>query len=192
MMTRLEQAVFTLSEASERRPELKKVLKEQGYSIKTIADLDPQVLYDQGIRVVVFDFDGVLAPQDDLHVLEPELKKLADFCQVFSQQNVIMWSNNPIPARMLALQAQFPDVEWLDDKPKPHPDAILQLIQVKACDPKVVMVIDDRLLTGILAGILAGTQVRLVTNPKIRKRGNFIVEVGFILLRKIEQFVFKF
>jgi predicted HAD superfamily phosphohydrolase YqeG len=54
-----------------------------------------------------------------------------------------------------------------------------------------VLVIDDRLLTGVLAGVLAGCQVRLVRDPIIQWWGNMRAELGFAALRLIERLIFK-
>ena len=192
MMTQLEKIVFAISESNDHRADLKKVLKDKTLSIQTLSDLDPKILYEQGIRVVVFDFDGVLTPHGDLVIEAKDLLKLQAFCEVFTQPNILIWSNNPVPARMRFLQEHFPGVSWLDGVDKPNPESLQRLIHAKGCDPKVVLMIDDRLLTGILAGILAGTQVRLVKKPKIRLKGNLSAELGFIILRAIERFVFRF
>ena len=191
-MTRLEQMIFAIFEAKDHRAELKKVLKDPALSVNSIADLNPQALHDQGVRVVIFDFDGVLAPHDHLTLTETDLAQLRVFCDIFEQTNIFIWSNNPIPARMRWLQEQFPHIVWLEGEQKPSPDCLQQLIQTKNYEPKTVLMIDDRLLTGVLAGILAGTQVRLIKKAKVRLKGNLKAESGFILLRWVERMVFRF
>ena len=69
---------------------------------------------------------------------------------------------------------------------KPYPDGLLKIIQDEKIDPKLVCLIDDRLLTGILAAELAGTQAILITKPLSNFERHFFKECFFSILRALE------
>ena len=57
--------------------------------------------------------------------------------------------------------------------------------------PKEILVIDDRLLTGVLAAIISKTQACLITKPYIDYKYRPVQEIVFCLIRKLERKIFS-
>ncbi len=74
---------------------------------------------------------------------------------------------------------------------KPYPDGLIDIATKLNLEMQSLLIVDDRLLTGILAGILVGAQLKWVTKPYISLRKKPMVELGFMVLRFLEKIVFN-
>lgn len=181
----IERIIFSLQEGFKHKAQLKKIPDEKNISV-----IDWQALWDSGIRVVVLDFDGVLAADDELRVRDEVFSVLNNIHTVFGQHIYIL-SNKPKPERQSFFALNFPSISFVIAKKKPYPDGLQEIIAREQCDPQQVMLIDDRLLTGGLATILANTKCILIEKPYICFRNNRIREIIFMSLRAIERALFR-
>lgn len=158
-------------------------------SVENIQSLDPNVLKAQGIKVLAVDFDGVLASYGEelpFSVTEDWLKQSL---QVFGNDNVFILSNKPTQER----QKFFLDhgIGWIKaSKKKPYPHGLITIIEKTRIQPKDLLILDDRLLTGILAAEIAGTRAIWIKKPYVNIRKRPIPELLFMLLRGIERLLF--
>lgn len=148
-----------------------------------------------GIEVLVLDFDGVLAEQGSLG-LQPRFKQWLDQLheQMGAHWRIYLWTNCPSCARRALLRQQCPylDTRYFEGhSKKPHPAGLQALSRTLKIDPSRILVVDDRLGTGILAGLLTGTQVVWVTDPVKNIAGQPWTELGFNLLRSVERGLVK-
>ena len=151
-------------------------------------DITPDWLQTHGIKALVLDFDGVLASlgQKTLH---PDV---IPWLQALSQQkDLSLWilSNNPSSARQQFFATHFPSVQMImGARKKPYPDGLLTIIQEHHYLPTEILMVDDRLLTGCLAALNAGTQAVWISKPyrRVFSRKMFF-ELYFSMLRTLDK-----
>lgn len=103
----IKRIVFTIKKAVKHRKALKALMFE-----KSIMTIDWNKLYQSGIRVIVLDFDGVLAAdkqekiQDGVDVI---LKKIL---AIFGD-HVYIFSNQPTLQRKAYFAEYFPQIQFL-------------------------------------------------------------------------------
>lgn len=149
-------------------------------------DLVPQAVFTQGIKIVVLDFDGVLAAHGEL-VPAPEITAWLQQClQVFQPAQIFLLSNKPLPARIAYFERE--GIRCIAGvQKKPYPDGLLTIQRLSQCVPSEILLVDDRLLTGGLATCIAQTQFFYVTRPLIAWRKRPIAESFFIFVRWLER-----
>jgi hypothetical protein len=146
----------------------------------------PQDLKQQGIEVVVLDFDGVLAADHALLPTSEMQQWLHDCLALFGHEQIFLLSNKPLPER-IAYFEQLGIRCIINVKKKPYPDGLQQVMNLTQCAAHQLILIDDRLLTGILATCIAGTQANYITQPYVNMRHRPLSELLFMLLRLIER-----
>jgi uncharacterized protein len=181
MLTRL---FYSLQQAAAHRRCLTAVSR-----VKNLCEINLKSLQNQGITIIVLDFDGVLAAHGEILPQKDAQQWLMECLKVFGKQQVFILSNNPFIER----QRYFEElgVRFITGfKKKPYPDGLNFIISQSLENKEKIVLIDDRLLTGILATCLAGTQGILITQPYRNFSQRPIKEIFFNLLRFLEQYLF--
>lgn len=176
----LARSIYAIKQAYRYRLALLKFLNTEHQCLH-VTDLTEEKLNMLGVKVLALDFDGVLAPHG-----EPEiLPKIQPWLETIGMPIYIL-SNKPFPARLNHL-SRYPNLKCITDvSKKPYPDGLLKIAKEAAVSPESILLIDDRLLTGMLATCIAGCQgVWLkVAIKNFRHRPG--IELGFQSLRIIE------
>mgnify|MGYP001974517803 CR=1 FL=1 len=85
-------------------------------------------------------------------------------------------------------QKHYPHIRFISGvAKKPYPDGLQKVIAIADCKPESVVLIDDRLLTGCRACIIAGCYPILITKPFVDYENYSTSEKFFNFLRKWEQ-----
>lgn len=154
---------------------------------RTVA-IVPEELAAGGATVLVLDFDGVLAPHGTRAPLPDVEVWLGRCAAVFGEERIFILSNRPDPARAAWFRQSFPGFRFISGvRKKPYPDGLLRIRELSGAAPDQVVLLDDRLLTGVLAACLAGCGVVYITDPYVSLAGNPCVEGFFMLLRFLER-----
>jgi predicted HAD superfamily phosphohydrolase YqeG len=149
-------------------------------------DIVPQDLLKQGVKILVLDFDGVLASHGEL-LPAPEIAHWLQSClQVFPAAQIFLLSNKPLPARVAYFENY--GIRCIAGvQKKPYPEGLLKIQQVAQCEASEILLVDDRLLTGGLAACIAQTQIYYVTRPLIALSKRPVAESFFMLVRWVER-----
>ena len=180
----IERALFSIKEGIQHRKELQSLPYAEN-----ITSIDWQDLYDSGIRVIVLDFDGVLAA-DKQQALHEDVSEVLSAVQTLFGDHVYIFSNQPTPQRQAYFAQHFPKIQFLIAKQKPYPDGLLSVILREQVSPDKIILIDDRVLTGGLASVLAGTRCILIKKPYICFQNNILRELMFTGIRAVERLLF--
>jgi hypothetical protein len=148
----------------------------------------PAELKKQGIKVLVLDFDGVLAADGEL-LPNAEIQPWLQECiQHFGATQIFILSNRPLPTRIAYFNTHYQGIRWIKEvRKKPYPDGLQQIITLTKQLPQTIMLLDDRLLTGALAACLTQVKVTLVTHPYANWWKRPLRETFFTLLRFSER-----
>lgn len=155
----------------------------------TVCDINIKNLQNQGIKILALDFDGVLAAHGETFPHPDAQRWLIQSINFFGKQNIFILSNNPFKER----QAYFEElgISFISStKKKPYPDGLYEIAQRAQVNLKEIVLVDDRLLTGILATCLAQTQGILITQPYQNLKKRPFKECFFSALRWFEQRLF--
>jgi predicted HAD superfamily phosphohydrolase YqeG len=154
----------------------------------TALSLDPRKLKNDGIAVLALDFDGVLSPHGSGAPL-PEAREWLDRCvTVFGEQNIFILSNKPTEERRLWFKQHFPAMRFIGSvRKKPFPDGLKKIGELAEVPSSSILMVDDRLLTGCLAAILAGARPAYIRSPSISFHRRPLAELFFMLLRSAER-----
>ncbi|MBP9726402.1 MAG: HAD-IA family hydrolase [Gammaproteobacteria bacterium] len=181
----IERVFFSIKEGFRHKAQLKAIPYESN-----IVSIDWRWLYQSGMRVVVLDFDGVLAADKQKKLYVGVDAVLATIQAIFGD-HVYIFSNQPTPQRQAYFAEHFPRIQFLVAKQKPYPDGLLSVITREQVKPEEVLLVDDRVLTGGLAATLAGIKCILIEKPYICFWDNMIRETIFMSLRAVERAVFR-
>lgn len=156
--------------------------------VDRLPDLSFSTLRAEGIQVLALDFDGVLASHGRVEVA-PELHAwLREACEAFPR--IYLLSNEPGPARLAWLNEHFPAIHCITgERKKPYPDGLLAIARHARVAPSVIALVDDRLLTGMLACLLAGARGIYLRQPWIHYRVSPVKEGYFQILRVLERWL---
>jgi predicted HAD superfamily phosphohydrolase YqeG len=189
-MELLARAIYTITKGLARRRELRRALLETGCG--HVTQLSGERLAAEGCLILVLDFDGVLAPHGFGEPL-PEVIAWLDRCVRFpGLRRVYVLSNKPSPAREAFFRRMYPVVRFVRDvRKKPYPDGLAGIIAAEEVRPQQVLIVDDRLLTGILAAVLADAKGICITEPYRDFRKETAAELFFAVLRRVERFLVK-
>lgn len=155
-------------------------------SQQSTLDLVPQDLIKQGVKILVLDFDGVLASHGEL-LPAPEIAHWLQNClQAFPAEQIFLLSNKPLPARVAYFERY--GIRCIAGvQKKPYPEGLLKIQQLAQCQASEILLVDDRLLTGGLAACIAQTQIYYVTRPLIAWGKRPFAESFFMLMRWAER-----
>jgi predicted HAD superfamily phosphohydrolase YqeG len=153
-------------------------------------DIDPAILKGAGVTTLALDFDGVMSSHGESEPLPEASSWLTRCCQAFGEERLFILSNKPAPARIDWFRANHPGIRFIAGvRKKPYPDGLQAVISQTGVQPAEVLLVDDRLLTGGLASLLAGTRFCLVTAPYVNLARRPAVELLFMMLRSLERAV---
>ncbi|APC90787.1 MULTISPECIES: YqeG family HAD IIIA-type phosphatase [Francisella] len=185
----LQRGLYTLKQIFKYRKELYGL--SRGYLIDSVIDLSAKLLKQQGINYLALDFDGVLASHGKPEMHPEVMFWLNNFVTEFPQERIFILSNKPTQARLEYFNTNFPKIRFIAGvAKKPYPDGLNKIIQLVNCQAKELALVDDRLLTGCLACLIAGCYPILVTKPYIDTDNYTKEEKFFKFLRYSEQKIF--
>ena len=170
-----------------------RLLKTQEFTVDKIVLLDLNELIQKNILALILDFDGVLGAQRDLQPLPEVIEWLEKAIEIFGKKIFIL-SNNPLLARKQFFDKYFNNqIIFITAKPKPDPEGIMLIFNnlqlFRHIEKSQVLLIDDRLSTGVLAAKIFGIASCLVKRPYVNLKKRFFEELFFVLLRKIERLI---
>jgi uncharacterized protein len=180
----MKRVIFSLQQAFKNRKGLKKIK-----TIKSLCNINVATLKSQGVEVLVLDYDGVLTVHNGLELSAHVTAWLKKAIDVFGQ-NIFILSNQPKPVRMAYFKENFPSVSFVVAKKKPYPEGMQAIIKRAKVAGEQIVLVDDRLLTGGLACVLAKCQCLLVTKPFHDFKHHFFYELLFTGLRIVERLLF--
>jgi predicted HAD superfamily phosphohydrolase YqeG len=153
-----------------------------------LSHLAPEKLQQQGVEILVLDFDGVLAAHGEIFPTLECQTWLQRCVEVFGAAQIFILSNKPLPSRIKYFAENFAGVRCIAGvRKKPYPDGLQQVIALSGRAPPQILLADDRLLTGVLAGCIAEVQVSYITQPYIQLRRRPVQESFFTFLRVSER-----
>ena len=181
---------YTIKQSFYQRKKLKAV-KQKKYQLSVVTDLNIDQLKKHHIKYLALDFDGVLAAHGQALPNENIKIWLQQFSDKFNQNHIFILSNKPTDMRAQYFKSYFPNICFISGvNKKPYPDGLLAIQQMTKCQAHELALVDDRLLTGCLACILAGSFPILITKPCKNYRKRPFQEAFFGFLRKLEQGIF--
>ena len=184
------QITYALQMAWQYRDFLKRFCHDSHLQIKSILELDLSLVKKKGIRALILDMDGVLTAYGDIQLEPPIALWLKNCIEVLGKDKVFILSNRPKMARLDYFHQTFQGVNFIMvGQKKPYPAGIEKILQMTQLKPNEVLIVDDRLLTGILAAGIAQVQAFYVTKPLINFRKRPVKELFFIILRVVERFI---
>lgn len=153
-----------------------------------ILKLDPEALKSSGCAILALDFDGVLAPHG-APVPLPEAITWMKHCEaVFGGNQIFILSNKPTDERRQWFAENFPSMRFISGvRKKPYPDGLNKTGELAGVPLFSIMMVDDRLLTGCLAALVAGARPCYIRHPYIRFASRPFAELFFWKLRIMER-----
>lgn len=154
--------------------------------------ISPVMLKQQGVAVLVLDFDGVLAAHGESYPVKELHHYLQECVNTFGSEQVFILSNKPLPSRIAYFKHHYPGIRYITSvKKKPYPDGLQKIIAVTKQPPGALMLVDDRLLTGSLAACIANVPVTYITQPYVCFSKRPLPELFFMSLRFLERRVIQ-
>lgn len=180
--------LYTIAQAWCYKQQLKDFMKDTKLQIINVCDISPEYLVSLGVTVLILDYDGVLAAHGEPTPKEQVMVWLRQFSVVYAPHQIYILSNKPTIERKEFFQIHLPQITFITAKrKKPYPDGILQIISMSGANPEQLLLVDDRLGTGILATLIAGTKGLWLTRPYINIKTHPLIESGIIILRWLER-----
>ena len=146
------------------------------FNLISVKDIDVDLLYQQGVRAILFDLDStVMASKSGF--FEPWVLEMFD--KLSEKFTVAILSNNKKVEYIEKARTQC-SIDVVGHANKPSPKTLLNYLASKNIEPKSTVMVGDRPLTDILAGKLAGTKTILVdsitreTEPKLTRFVRFL------------------
>ncbi len=184
--------LYALMMAFKHRKALSAYRCGKAFQHQSILDVDPLAIHADGIKVLVLDFDGVLGAHGAKEISIAIQRWLQRCIQVFGLGRVFILTNKPSTERSDYFAKNFSGVTFIfPKKKKPYPIGILSILEQARVRPHELLVIDDRLLTGILAAIIADVRGCYITQPIVDFHKRFISELFIMSLRKLERCCLK-
>lgn len=180
----IQRLLFAIRMGWRYRQQLTNFNKQPTLQCSTILSLEPNQLKADGVSVLALDFDGVLASHGEDKLSPAVLNWLRTCVKNRRENSIFILSNRPTVERQQYIADQLPGVQLIKSpRKKPYPDGLLKILEITQALPETVLVVDDRLLTGILAAVMVGTKARWVTKPFISIRKRPCQEIFFMFLR---------
>lgn len=185
-MSTLQRVVFAIQQALSHRAALLDIRKN---ALRSVADINLSQLRSDGIESLIFDYDGILAshgkPAPDAMGID-----LLNTAQTLFEHVAIL-SNKPNETRKAYFAKHYPAIDFIVGKrKKPYPDGINEILTKTTTAPKNTCIIDDRLTTGCLAGVLCNVNIVYVSHPKTDYAFDFFSELFFDTIRRVERLIF--
>lgn len=185
----IKRSLYTLGKMLKHQKQISAV--KDNSCLDCVINLSQDYLKSKEIKYLALDFDGVLTSHGKNELYPEVVEWLDDFSRSFGQENIFILSNKPEKERLNYFREKYPKIRFIDNvAKKPYPDGMLKIKNLVNCDPKELALVDDRLLTGCLACILAGSQPILITRPYVDRENYDRKERFFNFLRYWEQKIF--
>jgi predicted HAD superfamily phosphohydrolase YqeG len=153
-----------------------------------ILTLDPEKLHSSGVAALALDFDGVLANHGATQPLPGAVEWIKHCQAVFGVEKIFILSNKPTRERSLWFAEHFPALRFISGvRKKPYPDGINKAGELARVPLSQILMVDDRLLTGCLAALLAGARPCYIRRPFVSFSHRPLAELLFKLLRWLER-----
>ena len=153
-----------------------------------ILELTPEILKSSGIAALALDFDGVLAHHGAPAPLPETIAWMRRYQTVFGGDRMFILSNKPTEGRRRWFAEQFPQMRFVGGvRKKPYPDGLKKTGELAGVPLSSILMVDDRLLTGCLAALVAGASPCYIRRPYISFQHRPLAELFFMLLRKAER-----
>ena len=150
-------------------------------------DVDLAALLAQGVRALAFDFDGVLAPHDAAEPQTETQRVLDQALQIFGAGHIYILSNKPSVERLRYFNQHYPDIVFIGGvRKKPYPDGLEKIASLGNYNIGQIALLDDRLMTGGLASLHAGSKFVYISKPLVDFSRHPIKESFFASLRLFE------
>jgi predicted HAD superfamily phosphohydrolase YqeG len=167
-------------------------MQEPSLQLVNIQDISKPELDVRGVSVLVLDYDAVLAAHGEPQPRPEIIIWLRQFSKLFAPGKIYILSNKPTLGRQEFFLQNFPEIKFIfATRKKPYPDGLLQVSAEAGVSPQQLLLVDDRLCTGILATIISDTQGIWITKPYVNIMARPIAETWFMLLRWSEQRIIK-
>jgi len=154
----------------------------------SILTINPATLKADNMEILALDFDGVLSPHGFSAPLPQASEWLTRCVATFGEDKLFILSNKPTPERKEWFDRHFPGIRFISGvRKKPFPDGLNKIGELTGAPLSVILMVDDRLLTGCLAALVAGARPCYIRKPFISFRRNSAAEAFFILLRTAER-----
>ena len=150
--------------------------------VKTVYDIDFQLLKDQGICGFIFDLDNTLVPWNSEQISSNIFAWLKSVQALGSK--ICLVSNNHKRKRVRDFAAMF-GIPFVSGAFKPAKFGFRQALQLMALQPRQVAVVGDQMFTDILGGNRMGLYTIWV-EPLNNKEF-----IGTRLTRRVERFTVK-
>ncbi len=184
----IKRIFYTIYHAFKHKKKLYAYLVDGHLRCSKVTELTPAYFKQRALSYIILDFDGVLANHGAIQPLKKVERWLDKLIKAMPEAEFALFTNKPSAARLAYFQARFPTMTIISGVPKkPYPDGLNQLLSDFKAPKKAVVLVDDRLLTGMLAVCLAGIQGIYITEPYQDFKKNRGVESFFALLRKTER-----
>ncbi len=162
------------------------------HSVCQLPQISPTILKQEGVAVVVLDFDGVLAAHGEPHPVDELDHWLHECINTFGSEHVFVLSNKPLASRIAYFNRHYVGVRYITEvKKKPYPDGLQKIIALSGQPAKALMLVDDRLLTGGLAACIANVPVTYITCPYVLLSKRPLQELFFMMLRFLERHLIR-
>ena len=103
-------------------------------------------------------------------------------------EQVFLLSNKPFHYRLNHFKTKYPHIYCITNvAKKPYPEGLNKIKELSGKQANEIALVDDRLLTGVLATCIAQTQVVYVTLPYKNLIKRPVAETFFMLLRFMER-----
>lgn len=171
------------------RRQLGRLLRETP-SDRSIVTLTPAALKSDGIRALALDFDGVLAHHGAPCPIPAAIDWLKECQNVFGSDKIFILSNKPTEGRRQWFSEHFPGFRFISGvRKKPYPDGLQKTGELAGVPLSSVLMVDDRLLTGCLAALMAGARPCYIRSPYFSFRHRPVAELFFMTLRLSERYL---
>lgn len=183
---------FAIKNGFKLRKNLKKFLTDPAKQIHDLSEITLEKLDNAEIAILVLDFDGVLACHNAKEPSAQAKAFLLKLSQSIGEHRIAILTNKPKPERLAYFAKEFPSLFVLHGvRKKPYPDGLATIAQYRGVSAHRLVLVDDRLLTGMLATCLGYTQGWYFRPPKTCYWTNPVVEAFFSLLRVSERLFIK-
>ena len=184
----IKRLIFSICKTIQYR---KNISKKNIYSIKKLIDLNINTLQQKNIKYLALDFDGVMASHGKNKPYNEVCLWLNGLIKDFPEENIFILSNKPTLERLEFFKKNYSKIRFISNvAKKPYPDGLNKIQNILNCKSEEIALVDDRLLTGCLACIIAKCVPILIIKPYSDINYDKKSETFFKFLRFIEQKIF--
>lgn len=172
---------------------LTNLIKNKNRIFEQITDVTKNDLVNLHISVLALDFDGVLNSHGEAYPRADVMLWLEQMQTELGAENIFILSNKPSEIRLQFFAKHFPGIRFIKGvRKKPYPDGLEMIFKLQGVSlekRQQVALIDDRLLTGMLATCIASCQGLYIQSPYTQFKERPVAEAFFQSLRWAERWV---